>query len=139
MPKILQTSILIVVSLAVGGAGGYLFSQQQGAKQTATKSEPTAQISQSNDSRTMDKASGFNMTAPDMADELDSMPAGADIGWRYATYVIQMRNYEVAMARAAQEKATQPEVKQIAQEQVDANRNLVDKLYVLMKASGMSH
>lgn len=50
-----------------------------------------------------------------------------------------MWNYEVAMARAAQEKATQPEVKQIAEEQIDANRNLVDKLYVLMKASGMSH
>ena len=140
MRKLLILGLLVLPSLAIGGVGGYAISQyQKNATRPATDTKQASQKDQQSAPRAADKVSGFNMTPPDMADELDAMPAGEDIGWRYATYVIQIRNYEVAMARAAREKATQPEVKQIAQDQIDANQSLIDKLYVLMKASGMSH
>ncbi len=140
MGKIIGTSILVVATLVVGGAGGYLLHKQHAAtSQTAVTNTGTEKVQQGNATRTADKASGFNMTPPDMADELQSLPAGDGTGWRYVNYLILMRNNEIAMARQAKDKATQPEVKQIAQEQIDINQDIVSRLYGLMRAAGMSH
>lgn len=136
----LRTTLLIVTSLVIGGAGGgYLVYSLQPPKETSTSSQDTATTQQRASARPIDKVSGFNMTPPDMADELQALPSSEDFGWRYANYLIMMRNNEIAMARQAKDKATQPEIKQLAQEQIDLNEELVSGLYRLMRAAGMSH
>ena len=132
--------LLLIITFVTGGAsGGYLISKLQPTPKTATTSTSNGQQAQPAPARTIDKTSGFNMTPPDMAEEMQAMPADEDIGWRYANYIIMIRNNEIAMARAAKDKATQPEIKKIAQEQIDANEDIVSQLYGLMRAAGMSH
>jgi uncharacterized protein (DUF305 family) len=140
MGKIIGPSILVVAALLVGGTGGYFVHKHQAATPQAVVTNSEVEKTQQVDTpRAADKTSGFNMTPPGMADELQSLPAGEDTGWRYVNYLILMRNNEIAMARQAQEKATQPEVRQEAQKQIDINQELVSKLYGLMRAAGMSH
>lgn len=130
--------LLLIAAFVIGGAsGGYLLPKLQPAQKTI--SNTTGDKQQPTSDRPVDKTSGFNMTPPDMAEELQAMPAGEDTGWRYANYLIMIRNNEIAMARQAKDKATQPEIKQIAQEQIDSNEKLVSQLYGLMRAAGMSH
>ena len=132
--------LLLIATFIIGGAsGGYLLPKLQPAKEAATPAVSNNQPTQSTPARTIDKTSGFNMTPPDMADELQTMPAGEDLGWRYANYMIMIRNNEIAMARQAKEKASQPEIQKIAQEQIDNNEAVVSRLYALMRAAGMSH
>lgn len=64
------------------------------------------------------------MTPAEMADELLLVPAGREFDWRYLNYLQVFRLNEMAMSQIAAEKATQPELKAAAIEQMRVSDEL---------------
>lgn len=69
------------------------------------------------------------MTPAEMADELLLVPEGRDFDWRYLNYLQVFRLNENAMSRIAAEKATQPELKAMAAEQMRLSDEVSTQLF----------
>jgi uncharacterized protein (DUF305 family) len=125
-------TLLILGSFVVGGvAGAFTMSKVKtddklASNDTSTTSKATEQ---SIPPATKKKISGHGMTPAEMADELLLVPEGREFDWRYLNYLQVFRLNETAMSRIAAEKATQPELKAAAAEQLKLSDELSTQLF----------
>ncbi|MDQ3065200.1 MAG: hypothetical protein M3Q36_02930 [bacterium] len=124
--------LIVIVAFVVGGAvGGSAIYKMQSL--TANQAQDGKQADSNNSSpradRPIDKGEGLGLTPTEMLEELQAMPSDREFDRRYLNYIALMRSNENGMARVAVEKATQPELKQAAQEQMTQNQELVSRIY----------
>ena len=128
----LTTSLLILGSFIVGGASGAFAMTKMAAQDKVAVSDTTAAekaTEQPVPPATKKKITGHGMTPAEMADELLLVPEGREFDWRYLNYLQVFRLNETAMSRVAAEKATQPELKAAAIEQMRLSDELSTQLF----------
>ena len=132
----LKIIICVVVLFLAGAATGYLLRTQPKQEEKVTtiekKSEPEV-IAPKKDLKL-----GQGMTSEELYNQLQSMPAGDDFDQTYLTYLAMLRNNETGMSRIAADKALRPELKKIANEQIDASSDVVAELYSWQKVWGFT-
>ena len=131
----LQISLLVIGAFVVGGVtSGYVVYKEQSnnfARQIAQikKDANTSAIANAERQPTPAKKTGHGMTPDQMADELLLVPEGREFDWRYLNYLQVFRLNETAMSRIAAQKATKPELKAAAVEQMRLSDELSTQLF----------
>lgn len=130
-----QTVLLVIGTFVVGGAaGGYAVYELQSdgydRRVAQIKKESEAAVSTNAIPKLIPaKKTGYGMTPDQMADELLLVPEGREFDWRYLNYLQVFRLNETAMSRVAARKATEPELKAAAIEQMRLNDELSTQLF----------
>jgi hypothetical protein len=131
MNKLSISLLLIAAFIVGGGTGAYAMSRMKTNDKVAVND--TSASEKANDQpippATKKKISGHGMTPAEMADELLLVPEGRDFDWRYLNYLQVFRLNENAMSRIAAEKATQPELKAMAAEQMRLSDEVSTQLF----------
>ena len=124
--KKLHITLLVVLSLAVGGvAGGYtVYSLQSSGRSAAGDSVTTGQ----NQVAPKSTMSGFGLTPTQMVDELSAIESSEEFDWRYVNYLQTLRLNEAAMSKLAADKSIKPELQAMAREQAQLSLDLNDQL-----------
>lgn len=134
--KKLKIIIGIFFLFLVGAATGYMLRthpiQEEASTVTEKKSEPEVATLKKN------VMTGQGMTSAELYDQLQSMSAGDDFDQTYLTYLAMLRNNETGMSRIAADRAIRPELKKIANEQIDASSDVVAELYSWQKIWGFT-
>jgi hypothetical protein len=134
--KKLKIIICVVILFLAGAATGYLLRTPPKPNETVTttekKSEPEITVLDK-DTRT-----GQYMTPTQLYEQLQSMPPGDDFDQTYLTYLAMLRSNETGMSRIAADKATRPELKKIAGNQMQLSSDLVTELYGWQKIWGFT-
>ena len=134
--KRLRITICVAILFLAGAATGYLLRTPPKQNETITtiekKTEPEVTPLNKN------VMTGQGMTSAELYDQLQSMPSGDDFDQTYLTYMAMLRNNETGMSRIAAEKAIRPELKKIANEQIDASSDVVTELYSWQKIWGFT-
>ena len=125
--------ILIIIGSFVGGGatGAFAVSNLKTSDNVAVDDATTdgKAVEQPVTQDTKKKITGHGMTPAEMADELLLVPAGREFDWRYLNYLQVFRLNENAMSRIAAEKATQPELKAMAAEQMRLSDEVSSQLF----------
>ena len=128
----LTVTLLILGSFIVGGAtGAFAMSKMDtndkiAVNDTVTTEKATEQPAPPADKK---KITGHGMTPAEMADELPLVAEGREFDWRYLNYLQVYSLNESALHRVASEKATQPELKAMAIEQLKQNDEISTQLF----------
>lgn len=131
----LRITLLVVGVFVIGGViGGYVTYKMQSdnfARQIAQVKKDANNLAIANAERqpTPAKKTGHGMTPDQMVDELLLVPEGREFDWRYLNYLQVFRLNETAMSRIAAEKATEPELKSAADEQMRLSDALSTQLF----------
>lgn len=135
--KKMHAILLIIGAFVIGGAGGAVAMAQLNPHKTPATDLATGAPATAN--QNVDKRSGLGMTPPEMLEALKATPSGEEYDWQYLNYITSLRNNEVGMARDAAQKATKPEIKQVANEQIGEGTRFVDEMYARMGEQAFSH
>lgn len=131
----LATALLLSGAFVVGGVATglitYKLQSDSHARQIAQIKKAANDSVAANTERqpTPAKKTGHGMTPDQMVDELLLVPEGREFDWRYLNYLQVFRLNETAMSRIAAEKATQPELKATAIEQIRLSDELSAQLF----------